>query len=354
MLQNQSKVITVQKHFATLSVYSRWLLILAALVFFVSQPICAQIQGGDCFNRVFDEKAVGYNLANSYLLMYTSLNCYENQINAANYSEFKKKFQSLFSPLGIKRFDFIDIRKKTADTQVVIMSTDKAVIVAFRGSELSSNGKISPVKLVYDWLLTDFNFFKKRIVWWGWGVKVHRGFYVAMDVCYRELKKIVQAHLNGTEKKLWITGHSLGAGVAPLFAYRLSEDGFAIQGIHTFAGPRIGNKKFAEKYQKKFPGHQRWVLDNDIVTKLPLKIMKYSHFVAPNNIYADGRMVVNDKEMKGPGKARTHVPTAYIQSVYNLLPLELRDRLPIPRTFRGEDLGDAEIERTFKLIAKDE
>ncbi|GAB4284449.1 MAG: hypothetical protein Kow0029_31050 [Candidatus Rifleibacteriota bacterium] len=313
----------------------------------------AQVQGSKCFERVFNEKAVGHDLANCYLLMYTSLFAYSNQLNAANYSEFKKKFQDLFAPLGIYRFDFVNIRKKTADTQAVVMSNDKVVIVAFRGSELSNNGKFSPVKLIYDWILTDFNFFKKRIVWWGFGVKVHRGFYTATDICYDEMKKIITAHLSGTEKKLWITGHSLGAGIAPIFAYRLAEDGFDIQGIYTFAGPRVGNKDFCSLYSQKFPDHQRYVLDNDLVTKLPFKSMRYDHFVAPNNIYADGRLVLADKEMKGRGKATTHVPSAYIQAIYNLLPLELRDKMPVPPAFRGEDARDAALERDFNKLADD-
>lgn len=346
----------MKKSSIKLSVFPRQalFLIIFTLFSFVSQFSSAQIQGQDCFNRVFNEKAVGHDLANTYLLMYTSLFSYANQINSSNFSEYKQKFQELFTPLGIYRFSFIDVRKKTADTQAVVMSNDKVVIVSFRGSELSSNGKISPVKMIYDWLLTDFNFFKKRIVWWGFGVKVHRGIYTAMDIAYDEMKNIIKSHLSGTDKKLWITGHSLAGGIAPLFAYRLAEDSFDIQGIYTFAAPRVGNDDFCKLYAKKFPDHQRWVFDNDIVTKLPMKAMKYKHFVAPNNIYADGKVVMGDQEMKGAGKATSHVPTAYINSIYNLLPLELRDQMPVPPTFRGEPVGDAELERDFNSKATDE
>jgi hypothetical protein len=312
------------------------------------------VQGKDAFKYVFNEKAVGHDLANTYLLMYTSLFAYENQLNSGSYGEYKSKFKQLFEPLGIYRFNFVSVRKKTADTQAVVVSNDKVVIVAFRGSEMTANGKFSPVKVVFDWLLTDFNFFKKRIIWWGFGVKVHRGFYTAMDICYKQLKDIVAAHLQGTEKKLWITGHSLGAGIAPLFAYRLSEDGFDVQGIYTFAGPRVGNAKFCERYKARFPFHQRWVHDNDLVTRLPFKKMNYQHFVAPNNIYADGSMILADEEMKGRGKASTHVPSSYIKSVYNLLPLEIRDRVPSPPSFRGEAVGDAALEREFEKLMLEE
>ncbi len=175
-----------------------------------------------------------------------------------------------------------------------------------------------------------------------------------MDICYDELKSIIESHMSGTEKRLWITGHSLGAGVAPLFAYRLAKDGIDIQGIHTFAGPRIGNAKFCKLYKSRFPDHQRWALDNDLVTKLPFKFMNYQHFVAPNNIYADGKIILQDTEMKGRGKSKTHVPSAYIRSLYNLLPLEIKDRVPAPPSFRGVVTGDTALERHFnKLLQKE-
>lgn len=312
------------------------------------------VQGEKCFNNVFEEKAIGHSLANTYLLMYTAYNTYENRMNVANFTEFKKKFQEIFTPLGITRFDFINVKEKTADTQAVIMSNDKLVIVSFRGSESSSNNKLSPVKIVYDWLLTDFNFFKKRILWWGWGVKVHRGFYDALDVAYDELKGHVERHMAGVPKRLWITGHSLGAGVAPLAAYRLAGDGINVQGIYSYAGPRIGNDIFAKAFKKRFPDMQRWVLDNDIVTKLPFKAMKFQHCAAPNNIYADGKAVLADGELKGPGKVKNHVPGMYLQKIFDLLPLELKDKVPPPPAFGSDaSVADAELERDFNGAAAD-
>ncbi len=306
------------------------------------------IQGEKCFSRAFEEKASGHSLINAYLLMYVANYTYENKIAAGSFIEFKKKFQDHFYPLGLTRFDFINVREKTADTQAVIMSNDKLVIVSFRGSEASANKKFSPVKTVYDWILTDFNFFKKRVLWWGLNVQVHRGFYNALDVVYDELKKLVDAHMSGTPKTLWITGHSLGAGLAPLAAFRLAGDGLNIQGLYTYAGPRIGNEAFAKAFRKRLPDMQRWVLDNDIVTKLPFKVFKYRHLAAPNNIYSDGRMVLADGEMQGPGKVKNHVPGMYLQKIYDLLPLDIKDQVPPPSAF-GSDQGvaDAELERDF-------
>ncbi|HAE37704.1 MAG TPA: hypothetical protein DCG57_03580 [Candidatus Riflebacteria bacterium] len=330
----------------------KFLIACLVLAFLISCTVSAQpvqaVQGENCFSRVFEEKAVGHSLVNAYLLMYSAYSTYENRIDVANFLEFKKKIKETFTPLGIDRFDFIDVRAKTADTQAVIMSNDKLVIVAFRGSESSSNHKFSPVKMAYDWILTDFNFFKKRILWWGWGVKVHRGFYNAIEIVYDELKKYVDSHMAGTPKRLWITGHSLGAGIAPMAACRLSDDGISVQGLYTYAGPRLGNEDFVKAFKKRFPDMQRWVFDNDIVTKLPFKAMKFQHCAPPNNIYADGKLVLADGEMKGPGKVRSHAPGMYLQKIYDLLPLDIKVVVPAPPGF-GNDASsaDAELERKF-------
>jgi len=330
-------------------VWLKFLLLSLALGLFVSAPAMAQpVLGADCYSRIFEEKAVGHSLVNTYLLMYAAHNVYENRIDVANFLEFKKRFKEIFEPLGIDRFDFIDVRDKTADTQAVVMSNDKLVIVAFRGSESSKNKKFSPTKFAYDWILTDFNFFKKRILWWGWGVKVHRGLYSAMEVAYDDLKKYVDSHMAGTPKRLWITGHSLGAGIAPLAASRLVDDGLSVQGIYTFAGPRIGNDEFVKAFRKRFPDMQRWVFDNDLVTKLPFKIMKFQHCAPPNNIYADGKMVLADGEMLGPGKARSHAPGIYLQKIYDLLPLDLKAVVPAPPGLVNDaGIADSELEREF-------
>lgn len=310
------------------------------------------IQGEKCYAKVFEEKVIGHSLANTYLLMYAAYNTYENRMGVANFVEFQKKFKEIFTPLGMNKFDFINKKEKTADTQAVIMSNDKLVIVSFRGSEATANSKFSPVKFVYDWLLTDFNFFKKRILWWGWGIKIHRGFYNALDIVYDDLKSIVDSHMSGIPKRLWITGHSLGAGIAPLAAYRLAGDGISVQGIYTFAGPRIGNDIFAKAFKKRFPDFQRWVYNNDIVTKTPFKIMKFKHLSAPNNIYADGRLVLGDYEMRGAGKVKSHMPGIYLQKIFDLLPLELKDKMPPPPAFGSEAVfEDSDFERSFNGAA---
>lgn len=301
--------------------------------------------GDGCFKTAFNADAEGHDPANAYLLMLASYNAYENRINANGFEEFKTKFQDKFTAFGMDSFDFLNVRKKTGDTQVMIMSNQKAVIVVFRGSEAASGGL---AKTVYDWVLTDFNFLKKSVSAWGKDVRVHRGFYNALDIVYPQLKDLVQKHLGAGQagtlgsatpvlaKRLWITGHSLGAGIAPLAAFRLSQDGIAVQGIYTYGEPRVGNKQFAEVYRTQLPLHQRWVDDKDIVTMLPYPWMKFQHLAKPNNIYPDGTTQLQDQPFTGMGKASAHQPGLYLQRLYNVLPLSLKDTLPAPPAFNVE------------------
>jgi len=316
-----------------------------ALVVLLASPSIAA-PGENCFATVFQPAAEGHNPVNAYLMMLACYYNYENRINTADFEEFKKKYVELFTPWGMTDFDFLNVRRRSADTQVVVMSNKTLVLVVFRGSESSSGSSLKPVKFIYDWLLTDFNFFKHKVPEWGSGVKLHRGFYNAVDVVYPELKKLCEKHLAGGNRQLWITGHSLGAGLAPIAAMRLSLDGIPVHGVTSYAGPRVGNDAFASAYAARFPLHQRWVNDNDIVTMVPFAWMKFRHVSKPNNLYADGTAIINDKPFKGLGKVSAHQPGTYLYRLYAQVPVDIRDAVPPPPAFEsGKGSEEPELEK---------
>lgn len=59
----------------------------------------------------------------------------------------------------------------------------------------------------------------------------------------------LQARTKGTP--LFITGHSLGAAQATIAAYELAVLGFNVAGVVTIASPRVGNKVFADAWNKR-------------------------------------------------------------------------------------------------------
>lgn len=79
-----------------------------------------------------------------------------------------------------------------------------------------------------------------------------------------------------------ITGHSLGAAVAPLFLAELLNthpDIFArvVWPLYTFGQPRVGNRAFAQYANSRFSGWYRVVHNNDPVPHLPPHEFGFEH-----------------------------------------------------------------------------
>ena len=130
-------------------------------------------------------------------------------------------------------------------------------VLCFRGTEPD---EISDV-------LADLNAIPRGAMTHGW---VHSGFRGELDKLWED----VVEHLNKHQgKKLYITGHSLGAAMATLATSRI-EEFRKIEQLTTFGSPRVGTRKFVKNIQTP---HMRFVNNNDIVTKVPLWIMGYKH-----------------------------------------------------------------------------
>ena len=102
--------------------------------------------------------------------------------------------------------------------------------------------------------------------------KVHQGFLEALDHLWPDLDQLltpeVQADLrSGTP--LYVTGHSKGAAVAQLAAYRLARKGMSSAAVHTFAGPRPGDAAFAAAFDATFPNALRFEYRDDLVPHVP-------------------------------------------------------------------------------------
>lgn len=81
------------------------------------------------------------------------------------------------------------------------------------------------------------------------------------------LGEIIAGKLCGEpERKLILTGHSLGGAVAVLAAARLADMGVAPEqmDVITFGSPAVGNESFARRYETRFP-LSRIVIDGDPV-----------------------------------------------------------------------------------------
>jgi triacylglycerol lipase len=111
---------------------------------------------------------------------------------------------------------------------------------------------------------------------------VHSGFNREVDDLWPMLEELIR----GDSLPVWFCGHSLGAAMATICAYRCKASSIARdpQELHTFGSPRVG----CRRYIRHAPlTHYRWVHNNDIVTRVPPVWMGYRH--CGHEIYLDRR-----------------------------------------------------------------
>ena len=117
--------------------------------------------------------------------------------------------------------------------------------------------------------------------------RVHKGFKKEVDDLWPMISEDIKKA--SSKKKLWVTGHSLGAAMATVVAARctLKEGLHDVEELHTFGSPRVGWRK----YCKSLPiTHYRWRNNNDIVTTVPPLFMGYKHHGTSMYINAYGKV----------------------------------------------------------------
>ena len=169
------------------------------------------------------------------------------------------------------------------DTQAVLLDAGAAYVLAFRGTK--PNAFVHRNSGVHGWLhvlwikLRDFaTDIDARRVTVSPGAKVHRGFYEALSEVWLQ----VVAATADLDKPLIITGHSLGAALAHLCAFRLAERGVAVHSVYAVACPNSCNTRQRGNYDRASAadgarlGEVTWNLWNeeDVVCRLPMLLTK--------------------------------------------------------------------------------
>ena len=117
--------------------------------------------------------------------------------------------------------------------------------------------------------------------------KVHMGFKTEADDIWPLLR---EAMVENT-KTLWFAGHSLGAAMAQIYAGRCAVDPDLSnpQALFTFGSPRVGTSRYINHVKID---HERWVNNNDIVTRVPPPWFGYRH--SGREIYVDSKSRIRD------------------------------------------------------------
>lgn len=105
--------------------------------------------------------------------------------------------------------------------------------------------------------------------------KVHRGFKQSVDNLWNEIDTLLERY--GKSRTIYLTGHSLGAGMATLIATRCKrlDDIPSPEELYTYGSPRVGNDQYIKMMNDIGLIHHRWVNNADIVTRVP--IWPYKH-----------------------------------------------------------------------------
>jgi hypothetical protein len=221
----------------------------------------------DCNQFPFRYKSNLFDIVNAWWLIEASTLVYADKDFATE--KFKQR-------AGFQEVEYFDGKA----TQCYLVSNEKYAVVAFRGSEAKLREGDSNVSHIFaDWM-ANFNFAPEP---WEQGGNVHRGFKGALDEVWNDLEKHL-SYLQKKNRKIWMTGHSLGAALATLAADRYGN----VQGLYTYGCPRVGDRIFKEDFNVNA---YRFVNNSDIVAKVPPASM-YLHVGELKYIDCDG--VIHD------------------------------------------------------------
>ncbi len=263
-----------------------------------------------CKEYPFRYEAGGFDMVNAWWL-----------IEAATLSYAEEDFaRERFRSAG-----FDEVRFFSGDsTQCYIVSNDNFIVLAFRGTESSRREGRSDFKDILADIKADINI---KLVDSGHGGKVHKGFKDALDEIWDDLRPYLnQIHQDG--RKLWITGHSLGAALATLSAIRVGN----VQGLYTFGSPLVGDMDFMNEYSVNT---YRFVNNNDVVTKIPPPPL-YHHIGKLKYIDSKGNVFDSISKLKriSDGFRGTmkniFKSIRYIKRIFSgLIPDGLKDHVPV-------------------------
>lgn len=166
--------------------------------------------------------------------------------------------------------------------QCFAFKTDSTnAVVSFRGTEANEND-----------ITADLKAWRTDSVVQG---RVHTGFKEELDKLDGLVMKWIRSRAINKEKSIiYVTGHSLGAAMATLFAARLTALGYTVK-LFTFGSPRVGNGEWADVLDTV--EIYRFVNTNDVVCKVPPSGI-YTHVGKVMYLSYDGKLTEGESYWK--------------------------------------------------------
>jgi predicted lipase len=142
-----------------------------------------------------------------------------------------------------------------------IIESDDNIVIAFRGTT-------STADTISDLIARQIPF-----PWLSNGGQTHRGFTEIYETA--RIQIITALTKCNPNKKLIITGHSLGGALATLCALDPAYNSkFSPPIVYTYGAPRVGDPTFAAAYNQKIAFNHRIVIESDLIPLIPPPLFK--------------------------------------------------------------------------------
>jgi len=201
--------------------------------------------------NTIDWNTISFNPSIAHILADCAFNAYDD--------DKKKTEEHLKTTHGMSWVQFFRIE----DTEALITYNDSTLIFVFRGTS-SVQDALTDIKI-------------KFIDGPGNKGRIHAGFKTGLDKVWNEVWSTIGR--KRSKRTIWLSGHSLGGALALTAAARLKfEKNLVVNGLYTFGQPRVGDPVFTEACDKAFGlRYFRFVHNNDIVPRVPLRAMGFEH-----------------------------------------------------------------------------
>tara|TARA_B100000470_G_scaffold44147_1_gene32253 strand:+ start:1137 stop:1958 length:822 start_codon:yes stop_codon:yes gene_type:complete len=171
--------------------------------------------------------------------------------------------KAILNDLKSEDSDFLDVIVASKDSAQGMMVEHKEYFcLAFRGTDELADWVDNINAIAVKQLFGEF----------------HRGFWNSVQDIWEILFGQYQLKAREKQKPLFLTGHSLGGAMATIAAAILSHRDLPFTSCYTFGQPRAMNKETSRLFNMECKERFfRFHNNNDIVTRVPARVMGYSH-----------------------------------------------------------------------------
>jgi len=209
------------------------------------------------------EKVSPYKTAldqgNAYWMARLSKEVYLKQSDGNQMPDEKKILKNLKQ--GDSKFiSVFGVDKNSA--QAALIEHEDYLCIAFRGTNE-----------IEDWL-DNINAFSTKELFG----EFHRGFWNSVEDIWNPIDTKVRDLQQQRKRPIFLTGHSLGGAMATIAAARFIHEDKPFTNVYTFGQPRAMTRDTARIFNSECKSRfYRFHNNNDIVTRVPARLMGYSH-----------------------------------------------------------------------------